>query len=308
MFSYTYHVPFQLSENSRQRLDRGAVLRVLDSKDAGDRALLLNAPRLSASLSAAARDRFARVRDALRWMEVPFEWDERLVRGLDYYSQTCWEFVERAQTSGGGGDGENDSSSSVPKSSKQSPAKSSKPGAAGAAAGLGASQSAVLAGGRYDSLAESLGGKHTVPAVGWAAGIERIKLLCETIPSLGDFGGAGKSHAAPTLAIVVHRTKTAAKRIAAAAATAAVPLPNQASPASSSATVGTTEDSAATAAEDAADAALVAAALRLAQWLRVCGVRVLPPSATVAHAGETSAQLAVRQEHYFCYQHDLWNS
>jgi histidyl-tRNA synthetase len=69
--------------------------------------------------------------------DIPFEWDQQLVRGLDYYSQTCWEFIEAV------------------------------PAATAAAKKLGQSQSAVLAGGRYDGLAETMGAKAAAPSIGY---------------------------------------------------------------------------------------------------------------------------------------------
>ena len=85
--------------------------------------------------------------------------DNRLVRGLDYYCHTAFEFVVREDEEGGNGH----SSGSD------------------AALGLGAQQGTVLAGGRYDGLLESIGGKYGdgIPGIGWAAGVDRLKLLME---------------------------------------------------------------------------------------------------------------------------------
>ena len=113
-------------------------MRILDSKDAADRALLDDAPRLPDYLSDEARRHFNGVTAALDaaqigWTHAPF-----LVRGLDYYAHTAFEFVTDA---------------------------------------LGA-QGTVLGGGRYDGLSETLGGP-ALPAVGFAAGVERLALLIE---------------------------------------------------------------------------------------------------------------------------------
>mmetsp|Transcript_36185 Transcript_36185/g.144614 ORF Transcript_36185/g.144614 Transcript_36185/m.144614 type:complete len:435 (-) Transcript_36185:1212-2516(-) len=133
----------KLSVDSLNRLERGAVLRILDSKESNDKELLKGAPRLEDFLSERSSTRFENVLRALEKEGIPFERSSHLVRGLDYYCHTVFEYV------------------------------SSEIGA----------QGAVLAGGRYDGLIESLGGPPT-PAVGWAAGTDRLALLrTETIDS-----------------------------------------------------------------------------------------------------------------------------
>lgn len=107
----------RLSEDSLTRLDKNP-LRILDSKDAGDRELVADAPRFSAYLSDDAQAFFDAVRCGLDRLGIPYVHDERLVRGLDYYSHTAFEFITTA---------------------------------------LGA-QGTVLAGGRYDGLIEQMGG------------------------------------------------------------------------------------------------------------------------------------------------------
>jgi histidyl-tRNA synthetase len=134
----------QLSEDSQRRLDINP-LRILDSKDEGDRALLADAPEMSAYLNAASKDHASRVRACLDEAGVSYVDDPRLVRGLDYYCHTAFEFITDA---------------------------------------LGA-QGTVLGGGRYDGLAETLGGP-AVAGVGWAAGVERLALLADTSWSLPD--------------------------------------------------------------------------------------------------------------------------
>jgi histidyl-tRNA synthetase len=135
LVDYFNGVRDRLSEDSRARLDRNP-LRILDSKDAGDRALIVDAPRMSEYLNAESSDFFAAVRAGLDALGIPYVINPHLVRGLDYYSHTAFEFVT--------GD-------------------------------LGA-QGAVIAGGRYDGLIETMGGPAT-PAVGWAGGIERLAML-----------------------------------------------------------------------------------------------------------------------------------
>jgi histidyl-tRNA synthetase len=129
-----------LSEDSQARLDRNP-LRILDSKDPRDKAICAGAPSVDEHLSAEAADFFAAVTAGLDDAAVPWKRDPRLVRGLDYYRHTAFEFVTDR---------------------------------------LGA-QGTVIAGGRYDGLIETLGGPHT-PAVGWAAGIERLAMMIDAPP------------------------------------------------------------------------------------------------------------------------------
>ncbi len=110
----------RLSEDSRLRLERNP-LRILDSKDAGDREILKDAPVLSESLNDASRAFFDRVLAGLDTLGIAYEINPRLVRGLDYYTHTAFEFTT---------------------------------------AQLGA-QGAVLAGGRYDGLVATMGGPDT---------------------------------------------------------------------------------------------------------------------------------------------------
>ena len=126
-----------LSEDSRDRLDRNPV-RILDSKAHADWPIVDSAPVIDDFLTAEASDFFAAVTAGLDAAGVTWERAPRLVRGLDYYRHTAFEFVTDA---------------------------------------LG-SQGTVLAGGRYDGLVEALGGPHT-PAIGWAAGIERLSMLID---------------------------------------------------------------------------------------------------------------------------------
>jgi len=124
-----------LSQDSRDRLTRNP-LRILDSKDEGDRKLVADAPLFEDYLNAGSRDFFAAVREGLESLGIAYTLNPRLVRGLDYYCHTAFEFTTDR---------------------------------------LGA-QSAVMAGGRYDGLIETMGGPAT-PGVGWASGIERLAML-----------------------------------------------------------------------------------------------------------------------------------
>ena len=110
----------RLSEDSRDRLHRNP-LRILDSKDKGDRALIEGAPHFGDYLNPASVDFFEAVTTDLDALDIAYSVNPRLVRGLDYYTHTAFEFTTTA---------------------------------------LGA-QGAVLAGGRYDNLIEQLGGPPT---------------------------------------------------------------------------------------------------------------------------------------------------
>jgi histidyl-tRNA synthetase len=127
----------ELSEDSVARLERNP-LRILDSKDPRDKSICGDAPSVDDHLTSEAADFFAAVTAGLDAAGVPWTRNSRLVRGLDYYRHTAFEFVTDH---------------------------------------LGA-QGTVIAGGRYDGLIEALGGPHT-PAVGWAAGIERLAMMID---------------------------------------------------------------------------------------------------------------------------------
>ncbi len=127
----------ELSEDSVARLERNP-LRILDSKDSRDRVIAATAPPIDDYLTPEAADFFAQVTAGLDAAGVEWTRSPRLVRGLDYYRHTAFEFVTDR---------------------------------------LG-SQGALIAGGRYDGLIEALGGPPT-PAVGWAAGIERLAMMID---------------------------------------------------------------------------------------------------------------------------------
>jgi histidyl-tRNA synthetase len=131
----------ELSKESRERLTRNP-LRILDSKDKGDRKVVAEAPVFSDYLNDASRAFFDEVREGLAALDISYQLNPRLVRGLDYYSHTAFEFTTEH---------------------------------------LG-SQGAVMAGGRYDGLIGMMGGAAT-PGVGWAAGIERLSMLCGEAPA-----------------------------------------------------------------------------------------------------------------------------
>ena len=131
-----------LSKDSLMRLERNP-MRILDSKDEADRRVIAGAPTIAAHLTEAAAAFYTRVQEYLARFGVPFRENPRIVRGLDYYGHTAFEFVT---------------------------------------AKLGA-QGTVMAGGRYDGLVAEMGGPPT-PAVGWAAGMERLGMLLDKTPPL----------------------------------------------------------------------------------------------------------------------------
>ena len=124
-----------LSEDSQRRLEANP-LRILDSKDAGDAALVANAPQIDDYFTVEAGAFFVRLQAGLQASGIAWTRNARLVRGLDYYRHSVFEFITQS---------------------------------------LGA-QGTVLGGGRYDGLIGHMGGPET-PAVGWAAGIERLAML-----------------------------------------------------------------------------------------------------------------------------------
>lgn len=106
LVEFLHSIADSLSEDSRRRIERNP-LRVLDSKDAGDRAALANAPALADYLDNESKEHFGRVTSLLNANGITFEIHPRLVRGLDYYSHTVFEFVGSAlgaqDALGGGG-------------------------------------------------------------------------------------------------------------------------------------------------------------------------------------------------------------
>ena len=129
----------ELSEEARATLLRNP-LRVLDSKRAQDKPVVIGAPTIGQFLSDDARAHFASVTAGLDLLGVPYTVNESLVRGLDYYQRTVFEFVSTS---------------------------------------LDSAQTAVGGGGRYDGLVEDLGGPAT-PGVGFALGIDRTLLACDS--------------------------------------------------------------------------------------------------------------------------------
>lgn len=131
--SYLREIESDLSSDSVDLIDRNP-LRVLDSKI--DAPKLVDAPRTLDHLCDACAEHYDSVKHGLETLGIPYKEDTSLVRGLDYYTRTAFEYV---------------------------------------ATGLDAAQNAVGGGGRYDGLAEAIGGRST-PGVGFALGIDRIML------------------------------------------------------------------------------------------------------------------------------------
>jgi len=132
----------KLTPDNQRRAETNP-LRVLDSKDEADQALIAALPKIADFLSPDSRAHFDAVLAALDACSVPYTLNPRLVRGLDYYTRTTFEFT-------------------VP---------------SGDASGLG-TQNAILGGGRYDGLSEMLGGPRA-PGIGFAIGEDRLILTLQ---------------------------------------------------------------------------------------------------------------------------------
>ena len=128
----------QLSAESRKKVETNP-LRILDSKNESDKNLLISAPQIMEFLDGESKDFFKEIVKLLTSLDIEFEVNPFLVRGLDYYNHTAFEYIFSESKS----------------------------------------QNAVLAGGRYDGLVKSLGGKD-LSGIGWAAGIERILMIMDS--------------------------------------------------------------------------------------------------------------------------------
>ena len=123
-----------LSATSQKRLESNP-LRILETKNPEEQKLIADAPSITDFWTADDKEHFSTVQNLLNGLNILYELDHQMVRGLDYYTRTTFEFIS---------------------------------------GNLGA-QDAICGGGRYDGLVETLGGKPT-PAIGFAAGMERILL------------------------------------------------------------------------------------------------------------------------------------
>lgn len=129
----------ELSEDSQQRLHKNP-LRVLDSKDRKDKEIVKDAPSVLEYLDEASAKHFEEVKEMLDYLEVPYEIDTNMVRGLDYYNDTIFEVITNDPDFG--------------------------------------ANTTICAGGRYDGLVEQVGGPET-PGFGFAIGLERLVMLLE---------------------------------------------------------------------------------------------------------------------------------
>ncbi|RTK92231.1 MAG: histidine--tRNA ligase [Rickettsiales bacterium] len=126
----------ELSFDSQKRLTQNP-MRILDSKDENDKKIIAGAPLISSFYTDAALSYFNNVQQYLNDLNIKYLINEKIVRGLDYYSQTAFEFT------------------------------TSKLGA----------QTSIVAGGRYDKLSCLMGEKSEIPSIGFAIGVERVLLL-----------------------------------------------------------------------------------------------------------------------------------
>ena len=138
----------ELCGDCHRRLEQNP-LRILDCKEDAGKQVLLDAPRLGDYLNEESKDYFAQVLAALDALNIPYEIDDRLVRGLDYYTHTVFEVKSTREDAG--------------------------------------AQSTIFAGGRYDHLVEYFGGPQ-LSGMGFAIGMERLLMLAkdEGYPFPGD--------------------------------------------------------------------------------------------------------------------------
>lgn len=135
LIEYFHDYRSALTPESLLRLEKNP-LRILDSKDRNEQQLIEGAPKIGQFYTEEAKDFFNNIMEALKTLNVGFALNDKLVRGLDYYSHTIFEFKAVNCANSG-------------------------------------AQDTILAGGRYENLVSNLGGK-PLPAVGFAAGIERL--------------------------------------------------------------------------------------------------------------------------------------
>ncbi|MCW6652747.1 histidine--tRNA ligase [Aerococcaceae bacterium NML210727] len=139
LVNYFEPLKAELSEDSQRRLHDNP-LRILDSKDPRDKALVANAPTILDYLSDESHKHFEEVKAMLTALEIPFTVNPLVVRGLDYYQDTIFEIMVDDTSIG--------------------------------------AQSTICGGGRYDGLVEQIGGPQT-PSFGFGIGLERLILLLE---------------------------------------------------------------------------------------------------------------------------------
>lgn len=138
LLTYFNPVKEKLCRDCRSRLERNP-LRILDCKNESCRQVIKGAPSILEALCSDCSTHFAQVRQMLEALGVHYTVNERMVRGLDYYTQTAFEIVKE---------------------------------------GIGAQAGTVFAGGRYNDLIREIGGDD-LPGIGFAGGIERLLLALE---------------------------------------------------------------------------------------------------------------------------------
>ncbi len=139
-----------LSEDSKTRLHQNP-LRVLDSKDKRDKEIIIGAPSILEFLSEESKAHFEMVQEMLTALDIPFEIDSNMVRGLDYYQDTIFEIMTTSKVFG--------------------------------------AETTICGGGRYDGLVEEIGGPSD-PGFGFGLGLERLVLMIQKqeieIPELSE--------------------------------------------------------------------------------------------------------------------------
>ncbi len=140
LVSYFRQFRTRLCEDDKKRLQKNP-MRILDSKDPATIELLANAPQILDWLDEKSKEHFMKVLEFLDEMEIKYELNPYLVRGLDYYTHTVFEFLPQDESD--------------------------------------QAQAALGGGGRYDGLVELLGGREGTPGAGFALGLERIARLLE---------------------------------------------------------------------------------------------------------------------------------
>ena len=140
----------ELSEDSKTRLHQNP-LRVLDSKDKRDKEIIVGAPSILEFLSEESKKHFESVQEMLNALDIPFEIDSKMVRGLDYYQDTIFEIMTTSKVFG--------------------------------------AETTICGGGRYDGLVEEIGGPSD-PGFGFGLGLERLVLMIQKqeieIPELSE--------------------------------------------------------------------------------------------------------------------------
>jgi histidyl-tRNA synthetase len=172
LVAYLERYRSELSEDSRARLEINP-MRIFDSKDEGDQRIVSGAPRITDHLCDACSEHFASVRAFLDARGVDYSVTPELVRGLDYYERTAWEWV-------------------LPEGGSQ----------AGSLSG----------GGRYDGLSQQIGGER-VPGVGFGCGAERVVLALEAagveplVPRVDWFCACEDAAARPAVHALLERAR-----------------------------------------------------------------------------------------------------